>query len=439
MKKLSIQKVFCFISFLFILSCCIFYGTRFLKLYSENKKIMVEEENSLVSIVRENNSDNENFEIVNGKNYFTNNDDSNYLEYSNILWRIIKINPDNSITAISDYSLTSLAAGKDKTYLESYLHKWLNTTSEDYSGILEKSLNNVETYLQKSTTCNDIYNELTNTPCKEEYSDSYLTLLSISDYLNVGSKDSYLNNDEYFYLSNNNEETKIWYISNEGKASLSDGTDIIGIRPIITIKGNVDYLSGNGKKDNPYKIEKESGLFGSYVKLDNDIWRIYQVNDNEVRLMLNNYLQVNGTNLTYQYSANNSYYDDYSKNSIAYYLNHTFLDSLSYKDKIKEVYWSNGYYNSNTDYDYTNSLKDQINSKVALMSIGNIFLNSELTNYYTMTGSNTKGSSVYTIQNSKKIYTKQISQAINVVPTISIEKELLVKGNGTYDSPYEME
>ena len=40
MKKLSIQKVFCFISFLFILSCCIFYGTRFLKLYSENKKII---------------------------------------------------------------------------------------------------------------------------------------------------------------------------------------------------------------------------------------------------------------------------------------------------------------------------------------------------------------------------------------------------------------
>ena len=158
MKKLSIQKIFCFISFLFILSCCIFYGTRFLKLYSENKKIMVEEENSLVSIVRENNSDNENFEIVNGKNYFTNNDDSNYLEYSNILWRIIKINPDNSITAISDYSLTSLAAGKDKTYLESYLHKWLNTTSEDYSGIVEKSVINVQTYLQKSTTCNDIYN-----------------------------------------------------------------------------------------------------------------------------------------------------------------------------------------------------------------------------------------------------------------------------------------
>ena len=56
-----------------------------------------------------------------------------------------------------------------------------------------------------------------------------------------------------------------------------------------------------------------------------------------------------------------------------------------------------------------------------------------------MTSSNTKGSSVYTIQNSKKIYTKQISQTINIVPTISIEKELLVKGNGTYDSPYEME
>ena len=41
-------------------------------------------------------------------------------------------------------------------------------------------------------------------------------------------------------------------------------------------------------KNNPYTIEKESGLFGSYVKLDNDIWRIYQVNDTEIRLILNN-------------------------------------------------------------------------------------------------------------------------------------------------------
>ena len=435
MKKLNFQRIFCFVSFLFILSCCIFYGTRFIKLYLENRKVEIEEKNSLVKVLRESNVDNENFEIVNGKNYFTGNTDVNYLEYSHILWRIINVNADNSITAISDTSLTTLAHGKNLSTKESFINKWLNITSSEYSGILEKQLNNIDTYLQKTDSCNDTYDELTNTPCKNITNDSYLTLLSIPDYLNIGGKDSYLSNHEYYYLNNTNSENKAWYIADSGKTSSSNGDDILGVRPVITIKANVDYVSGTGTKEDPYKIEKENSLFGSYVKLDNDIWRIYELNDTEIKLMLNNYIE----NTTHQYSSNNSYYDDYSKNSTAYYLNHTFLDSLSYKDKIKETNWSNGYYNDTDNYDYTTSLKETINSKVALMSIGNIFLNNELTNYYTMTGTKTKSLSVYTIQKSQKIYSKQISNKLNIVPTISIDKNLLTKGSGTIDSPLEME
>ena len=439
MKKLSFEKIFCFISILFILSCCIFYGTRFIKLYLENKKVEITEKNTLTKALKDNNTSNENFKSVNGQNYFTEDADNNYLLYSNILWRIIKINDDNSITAISNNSLTSLAYGKNEKYKESYVYKWLNETNDKYSGILEKSLNNIETYLQKTATCLDELDEITNIPCKEIDNSSYITLLSIADYLNVGSKDSYLSNEEYFYLSNNNSESKIWYVEEEGTLSLSTGTDIIGIRPVNTIKSNTDYIDGDGTIDKPYTIEKDNSLFGSYVKLDNETWRIYEVNENEVRLMLNDYLKINNQTVSYKYSNISSYHDDYKQGSIAYYLNHNYLNTLSYKDKIKEVTWSNGYYNSDTNYDYTNALKDTIESKVALMSVGNIFLNNELKNYHTMTGNKQKGSMIYTIQSNKKSYLKQISSEANVVPTISIDKKLLNKGKGTIDSPYEME
>ena len=439
MKKLSFEKLFCFISILFILSCCIFYGTRFIKLYLENKKVEITEKNTLTKAIKDNNTSNENFKSVNGQNYFTEDADNNYLLYSNILWRIIKINDDNSITAISNNSLTSLAYGKNEKYKESYVYKWLNETNDKYSGILEKSLNNIETYLQKTATCLDELDEITNIPCKEIDNSSYITLLSIADYLNVGSKDSYLSNEEYFYLSNNNSESKIWYVEEEGTLSLSTGTDIIGIRPVITIKSNTDYIDGDGTIDKPYTIEKDNSLFGSYVKLDNETWRIYEVNENEVRLMLNDYLKINNQTVSYKYSNISSYHDDYKQGSIAYYLNHNYLNTLSYKDKIKEVTWSNGYYNSDTNYDYTNALKDTIESKVALMSVGNIFLNNELKNYHTMTGNKQKGAMIYTIQSNKKSYLKQISSEANVVPTISIDKKLLNKGKGTIDSPYEME
>ena len=437
MKKLSFQKIFCFLSILFIISCCVFYGTRFIKLYLENRKVEISEKNSLVKVIKENNTKNEYFKSVNGINYFTEKTDTNYLLYHQILWRIIKVNADNSLTAISNNSLTYLAFSKTDSYINSPIYDWLNISDKEYSGILEKALN--KNYLQKTTTCTTKLDELTNTPCQDTNNDNYLSLLSIADYLNIGSKDSYLVNGENFYLSNLNTENKTWYIDDEGNGKIGTGNDILGIRPVITIKANIDYVAGDGTIEKPYTIEKEKNLFGSYVKLGNDIWRIYQINENDVRLMLNDYLKVNNNPLTYKYSSNSSYHNDTVNSSIAYYLNKTYLNTLSYKDKIKETKWSNGYYNSNTNYDYQNALKDQVDTKVAMMSISDIYLNPELNNYYTMTGNNNKGSMVYIVTKDKKLYAKQISSSAYIVPTISFDQNLLTKGNGTKDSPFEME
>ena len=71
MKKLSFQKIFCLLSVIFIGGCCIFYGTRFLRLYLANRKIEMQEKNSLVKVLKEDNMENEYFKSVNGENYFT--------------------------------------------------------------------------------------------------------------------------------------------------------------------------------------------------------------------------------------------------------------------------------------------------------------------------------------------------------------------------------
>jgi hypothetical protein len=283
------------------MSCCIFYGTRFIKLFIENKKVEIAEENSLIKVVKENNEDNELLKPINGTTYFTGKSDNNYVMYSNILWRIIKLNDDNSVTMISDKAVTSLAFGEAKKIDESVIYKWLNNSTEEYSGILENALNKPTEYLQKDISCNDVLDELSNNPCKEEVNDSYISLLSVIDYLNIGSKDSYLNNKEYYYLNNTNSKSQAWYVTDSGTTSLTSGNDIIGIRPVVTIKANIDYVSGDGSKTKPYMIEDKSGLFGSYVKLGEDIWRIYQINDKDVRLVLNDYLKVNGENLKYIY------------------------------------------------------------------------------------------------------------------------------------------
>jgi len=216
------------------MSCCIFYGTRFIKLYLENQKDTSNAKNSLAEKIIDINQNKDTFKNINNEYYFIGNAENNYLEYSNIIWRIIKVTENNEILAISDHSLTSLAYGKDLTYSDSYINKWLNTTTDTYSGILEKALNNKDEFLTKTITCHDQIDTIDNSACTNTTANTYLSLLSTSDFANVG-KNSYLFNNEYYYLANTNTENKVWQISDDGKISTSTGQDIIGIRPVITL------------------------------------------------------------------------------------------------------------------------------------------------------------------------------------------------------------
>lgn len=437
-RKISVQKIFNLVSLMFLLACVIFYGGRFIKLYIENNK--VEETNSMAKNIKESNKDNKNFKIVNGEYYFSGTNINNYVSYSNLLWRIIKINNDNTITMISDSSITSLAKGENKEYNSSYISKWLNKKdNEEYTGMLENNLNNMSKYLTFTKTCKDIIEDTKSISCKDLTEDTYITIPSLNDYVNTGGNDSFMNNEEYFYLINNNKENKSWYIDNEGKLGKSNGADVIGIKPVITIKATIEATDGDGTKDNPYTFEGENSLFGSYVKLGNDIWRIYEINDKEVKLSLNNYLIINNDEQKYNYSSNGYQYNDTKNKTLAYYLNNTYLNKLSYKDLIKETKFANGLYSNTTNFDYTKVLKETIDTKMSLLSLGDPILNNKLTNYFMSTGIDKNSNNMYVFQNDFKLYTKSSSTSLKIVPVISIDKDKLTKGTGTIDSPLEVE
>lgn len=435
--KLSIQKIFNTISATFILACCIFYGGRFIKLYLENNKS--EEIKALADNIKDNNINNKNFKNINKEYYFYGNEINNYISYSNLIWRIIKINEDNTITIALDNSITSLAAGENKNFNDSHLNSWLNNQNKEYTGILENFLNNSNKYLTYTNTCTDSITDVKNITCKEKMQNTYITVPSMNDYINVGGNKSFMNNKEYYYLTNTNEENELWYINSEGKVGTSDGTDIYGIKPVITIKNTISLKEGNGSKDNPYKFEEEQNILGSYVKLGNDIWRIYDMEEDNIKLSLDSYLKLNNKEIEYKYSNNGYYHNDSKAGSLAYYLKNTYLPSLSYKDIINEIKYSNGIYNNINNYDYTNTLNTKIDTKITLLSIGDIILNKENTNYFTTSGISKESNLMYTIQNDFKFYTKISTGNLNIVPVISIKKDLLINGNGTNESPWEVE
>ena len=175
-RKVSVQKIFSFISFIFILTCCLWYGGRFIYFHEESKKTVANETDSAAKALINANHEKKTFKKSGDKYYFYHDADSNYVIYSNILWRIVKINEDDSIMIVTDDAITNLAYGTDSNYDKSMILKWLNIDKDlEYSGVLENKLNSVSSYLVKESVCIDSIDDVKNLTCEKENKDYYLS------------------------------------------------------------------------------------------------------------------------------------------------------------------------------------------------------------------------------------------------------------------------
>lgn len=430
-RRINIQKLFCFASFIFIITCCFWYGGRAIYFYLDANKKEVNEKILAKTILKKE----KDLKKISNNYYFYKNTNNNYLMYSNILFRIIKITKNNEITIISDKPITLLANGKNKQYKNSYITEWLNTKNKENTGILQSNLNDINNYLIKNKTCIDNINDIKKITCNEIDNNNYISQLTIIDYMNSGGKDSYINNGYYTYLANTNDD-KVWYINDEGKLNFNYGTEIYGIKFTLTLKPTTIIKDGNGTKDNPYIIEDKNDYFASYVKLGNDLWQVYNKDNTELKLSLTNYLQKNNNNIEYNYSYNTYFHNDTKQGTLAYYLNNNYLNSLEYKNIIINSNYYNNLYNEENEFDYKELLTKTIDTKVANLSIGNPILN-DLDNYFIATAKNK--TTMYVIKKSFTLDEADVSEEKYIIPCITIKKDSIKNGTGTKEDPYRTE
>lgn len=418
-KWRNIQIVFCSISALFILGCCIFYGSRLVKYYkiynpkAEDGTSVLLLSNKITSspVVYEGDG----LYISAGNYIYKGNVDNNYIKYNNMLWRILKVNSNGTIDIILDDYINVLnwndkVISFDKSFLSEYLNStFLNEIDKDF--------------LVKTNYCSDEVNELSAITCDKMVNSNYVSLLDITNYLNsvVDSK-TYLSNDSEIFWLNSHSSDKVWH-TNGVNVSKSDADNYYEVRPVVTLKGSISYVSGEGTKENPYLTEKENKMkVGSVVKLDNDEWIVYETGDN-IRLM-----SYNNISKQYRFSKSKLVYSLEDEDSLADYLNTTYLDSLSYKDKLVEVEW----YVGNSDGVKNN----KITSYVGIPNILDLKLNSDVSGYYLSTASSDTHMYVY----DNELKTSKPSLFRNVRPCIAISKNVkIVSGTGTIDSPFEIE
>ena len=368
--------------------------------------------------------------------------EDNYLEYSGILFRIVGIDKDNNIKAISDSNLTLMYSGLEKGFDKSYVYKWLNKSDEKYSGVFENNMDSTDKYLTNTYLCDDVVSDLKNINCEKNNNVDKITLLSLYDYASAGGKESYLNNGESYYLSTIDDKNNNYFINTTGDVGLNKiTTKIYGVRPVITIKNDAALMHGDGSKTSPYAViektvSKLSDVYVSkYINYSGSTYRIISTGEN-VKIALSDNIKDGDKYLEKTFGGKNNIYST-TKKTIGEYLNNTYYKSIKNNDLIvKSSYGIGSNTLDNLDYTAVYSKTDTFN--IGMLTLGDMFI-SDTKNVLTMNRGIESSMIINVINKDGNVFGDLIASKYEVRPTMYLKGDInIVSGDGSISSPYEL-
>ena len=322
----------------------------------------------------------------NDKSYvFKGDAQDNYIIFNNMVWRIVRVNSSGTITMVlNDY--ISINPWELSNFS---LQEYLNT---EFKKELDVSK------LTKNVFCNDTISNLDNITC-DSHDNNYVTLLDVNSFIDTIDNDTTFvtKNGEVIWLSNHFNETEVWHTMGN-KISHSDGSSLYEVKPVVTLKNTITYISGSGTSDDPYKVDDNEKLtIGSSVKLGDDYYYVYSTKDN-IRLVLNK-------NLNDKYLYNN--------NEDLFNILNNYYNNLTYQDLLLDNDWQIIDIKNNT-------MSNQgVTSKVGIQNIFDFNINNLVDNYYLTT------IDYHIIVNNNPIIYASGKEAHRIRPCIAISKDLV--------------
>lgn len=276
--------------------------------------------------------------------------DNNYVLFSGMLFRIVKVNENHQVMLISANNISNLAyTTYDLSYLDSNVYNWLNEYF--YNFISDTSKN----YIVNSTWCYDTQGTIYDSNNCNSHLEAKVGLLTLNDYLaTFEGKYSYLLNSTEFMLLNWQDGSHVWATSLEDLASVSPNTNemLTGIRPVIVLRDDICITSGSGTYENPYKLQDytygretdllSSRLIGEYVYYSGYAFRISNIlSDGKVELTQSTLLQnqTTGNMLQITYNENMNTKPNVEEEGNFYYqLNNEIINHVSEEKLSKNTY-----------------------------------------------------------------------------------------------------
>ncbi len=419
------------------------------KLYNETtvKRTVIVARN-LSELVKSSTADN---------NFYQGKTANNYLQYSGMLWQIIRVNDDGTVKIAAADNVATINYGNNKdNFNDSNIKRWLNDYFYSY-------LNKADKYVNKdSKWCIDdiIDNNSSSLNCTNYSKKSSVGLLTLGEYYATkNATGSYLDTINPYWFINKSYEVKAWahyYFDQRGLREIDD-VSLMGVRPVINLKANLYVSNGNGSYEKPYKIGdyntgKENDLLntrlvGEHVIYSGYEWRISDKDDDgNVKLAMIGALK--------NVKTNDTLYTDYSnangilkfnvkeEGNLGYKLNNDYIDYIKDNLIIKHEFTVPTYEQGQ----YYNKLKtEKFSAKLSLVSSYEMFSgNTELQDYfqgnYWLIDYVPDGSSAYMInsQNGMVFSVSKDNYGTNGMRlVVYLDKKVkLTKGSGTHLDPY---
>jgi len=445
-KKVVLKKqmIFNVISIIMVLSIGFYYLGRLIYYKIDSEKEIVYSDLLAKRLIEEDYSNIYNNErelsYVNGIYRYVGDVEYNHVKYKGFLWRVVRINEDNSVTLITEDSISSLSYSGS---LQNYILAWLNEKKEKNTGIFEKSLETKQNELLNTKMCNDVFSELELAGCFEPNSELKIGILSVYDYLEANANESYLNNGTRFWTSNSSDETNAWFVAEDGRLSFDSYTNKYGIRPVITISGDKKILDGNGTADSPYILEDkkvstlENAYVGSYLTFNDSLWKIVSKEEEKIKIVSEECIKDENGECISKYYSRYSNEIDIDGEELIDYLNHEYYQSIKQKEFMVTGKFYTGTYsltenNYRTCFDYTHQLS------VGFLSAAEIFAY-EMPNTFLMTTSPNNNLSIYSVSENYGLYENMVTEELNIRPAIYLKASISIEsGDGTYLAPYQL-
>ena len=409
--------------------------------------------------------------------FITGEDPNNYIWYSGKLWRAVSVNNSEKTTKIiTEDVISSISYNEEgnSTFKGSYMEEWLNDISVDgFLGNLRDYENFIVTNSVWDATLDSTYFGNITRPNGTSISTSAAGLLNIYEYQSSyddNHENSYLNNGLSWYTLTPYSNDRVRYIEYNDGASNIFSYSVIGIRPVVNLKNNIEIIEGDGTIDNPYRLKGDNDInlsgtllntrySGEYIKFgtdDNILYRIVSHEEEGLTKVVSATPLISGNDFLYMAFDNNSV--NYSTNTrIGDFLNNTYINnylSTSSQEMISDnTTWYFGTIARGTNYklakytdtDISNTVSSQTVAKVGLLRIGELMAGQEQTDNNNLQYSTTdywvlnpySTGTVRYVDGSSYSADIAPSNIKGVKPALNIKENVIIKeGTGTKKDPF---